>query len=494
MILALDQGTSSCRAMVVGADGAVRGAAQREFAQHFPQDGWVEHDASEIWRTQLECAREAIAKAGVAPSQVRAVGITNQRETVVLWDRRTGEPLARAIVWQDRRTAAALAAIAAAGHADAVARTTGLLLDPYFSASKLAWLLDHVPGARERAARGELAAGTIDSWLAWKLTGGRAHVTDVSNASRTMLMDLRTLDWDAGMLTLFGIPREVLPRIMPSSGIVAECDASLLGAAVPLAGLIGDQQAALFAQGCHAAGMSKTTYGTGCFALMHTGARPRASAARLLTTVAWRIGTAPVEYALEGSVFTGGALIQWLRDGLGIIRSAPDVNALAATVPDAGGVVLVPALTGLGAPHWDPHARGLMAGITRGTTAGHIARAAIDGIAWQVAELMDAMASDGGVRPSAMRVDGGASASDLLMQVQADVSDMRIERPAVLELTGLGAAFMAGIAVGVWPDARAAASVVPVARTFSPSIGAAARAAQRERWGRAVQLSMGWHS
>ena len=494
MILALDQGTSSCRALVVGADGAVRGAAQREFTQHFPQDGWVEHDASEIWRTQLECAREAIAKAGAPASQVRAVGITNQRETVVLWDRRTGEPVSRAIVWQDRRTAAALAAIADAGHADAVARTTGLLLDPYFSASKLAWLLEHVPGARERAARGELAAGTIDSWLAWKLTGGRAHVTDVSNASRTMLMDLRTLDWDAGMLKLFGIPREILPRIVPSSGVVAECDASLLGAAIPIAGMIGDQQAALFAQGCHAAGMSKTTYGTGCFALMHTGAAPRASAARLLTTVAWRIGTAPAEYALEGSVFTGGALIQWLRDGLGIIKAAADVNALAATVPDAGGVVLVPALTGLGAPHWDPHARGLIAGITRGTTAGHIARAAIDGIAWQVAELMDAMAADGGVRPSSMRVDGGASASDLLMQVQADVSDMRIERPAVLELTGLGAALMAGIAAGVWPDARAAASVVPVARTFAPSIDAASRAARRERWSRAVQLSMGWHS
>ena len=494
MILALDQGTSSCRAMVVGSDGAVLGAAQREFAQHFPQDGWVEHDASEIWRTQVECAREAIAKSGASASEIRGVGITNQRETVVLWDRRTGEPLARAIVWQDRRTAAALAALADAGHADAVARTTGLLLDPYFSASKLAWLLEHVPGARERAARGELAAGTIDSWLAWKLTGGREHVTDVSNASRTMLMDLRTCDWDAGMLKLFGIPREILPRIVPSSGVVADCDAAALGAAIPLAGMIGDQQSALFAQGCHGAGMSKTTFGTGCFALMHTGTTPRMSAARLLTTVAWRIGAAPAEYALEGSVFTGGALIQWLRDGLGIIRTAADVNTLAATVPDAGGVVLVPALTGLGAPHWDPHARGLIVGITRGTTAGHIARAAIDGIAWQVAELMDAMATDGGVRPVAMRVDGGASASDLLMQVQADVSDMRIERPAVLELTGLGAAFMAGIAVGVWRDARTAASVVPIARTFSPSIPAAARDAQRERWSRAVKLSMGWHS
>jgi glycerol kinase len=494
MILALDQGTSSSRALVVGEDGVIVGAAQREFAQHFPQDGWVEHDASEIWRTQLECAREAMAKSGVGASGIRAVGITNQRETVVMWDRRTGEPVARAIVWQDRRTAGTLAALAERGHSEAVARTTGLLLDPYFSASKIAWLLEHVPGARERAARGELAVGTIDSWLAWKLTGGRAHVTDVSNASRTMLMDLRTLEWDAGMLGLFGIPREILPRIVPSSGVVAECDAAVLGAAIPLAGLVGDQQSALFAQGCHEPGASKTTYGTGCFALMHTGHEPKASAARLLTTVAWRVGDRPAEFALEGSVFTGGALIQWLRDGLGIIKAAPDVNALAASVPDSGGVVLVPALTGLGAPHWDPHARGLMAGITRGTTAGHIARAAIDGIAWQVAELMDAMACDAGLRPAAMRVDGGASASDLLMQTQADASDMRIERPAVLELTGLGAAFMAGIAVGVWPDARTAASTVPMGRSFAPGLDAAARAQQHERWNRAVRLSMGWQS
>jgi glycerol kinase len=494
MILALDQGTSSSRALVVGEDGAIRGAAQREFAQHFPHDGWVEHDASEIWRTQLECARAAMAKAGVAASAIRAVGITNQRETVVLWDRRTGEPVARAIVWQDRRTAGALAELERDGAAAQVARTTGLLLDPYFSASKIAWLLEHVPDARERAARGELAVGTIDSWLAWKLTGGRAHVTDVSNASRTMLMDLRTLEWDAPMLELFGIPREILPRIVPSSGVVAECDVSVMGAAIPLAGMVGDQQSALFAQGCHAAGASKTTYGTGCFTLMHTGHEPKASAARLLTTVAWRVGESPAEYALEGSVFTGGALIQWLRDGLGIIRAAPDVNALAASVPDSGGVVLVPALTGLGAPHWDPHARGLIAGITRGTTAGHIARAAIDGIAWQVADLLDAMASDGHVRPASMRVDGGASASDLLMQTQADVSDMRIERPAVLELTGLGAAFMAGIAVGVWPDARMAAATVGAGKSFGPAIDAAARAARRERWSRAVQLSMGWHS
>jgi len=494
MILALDQGTSSSRALVVGDDGVIVGAAQREFAQHFPQDGWVEHDASEIWRTQIECAHQAMAKAGVAASQLRAVGITNQRETVVMWDRRTGEPVARAIVWQDRRTAGALAELERQGAADAVARTTGLLLDPYFSASKIAWMLDHVPGARERAARGELAVGTIDCWLAWKLTGGRAHVTDVSNASRTMLMDLRTLEWDAGMLELFGIPSEILPRIVPSSGVVAECDASVLGAAVPLGGMVGDQQSALFAQGCHGAGASKTTYGTGCFTLMHTGSEPKASVARLLTTVAWRIGESPAEYALEGSVFTGGALIQWLRDGLGIITAAPDVNALAASVPDSGGVVLVPALTGLGAPHWDPHARGLIAGITRGTTAGHIARAAIDGIAWQVAELMDAMASDGHVRPASMRVDGGASASDLLMQTQADVSDMRIERPAVLELTGLGAAFMAGIAVGVWPDARTAAATVRAGTSFAPTIDAAMRATRRERWSRAVQLSMGWQS
>ena len=494
MILALDQGTSSSRALVVGDDGAIRATVQREFAQHFPQDGWVEHDASEIWRTQLECAREAIAKAGVPASDIRAVGITNQRETVVLWDRRSGEPLARAIVWQDRRTAGALAELERSGAAADVARTTGLLLDPYFSASKIAWLLDHVPGARERAARGELAVGTIDSWLAWKLTGGRAHVTDVSNASRTMLMDLRTLEWDAGMLELFGIPREILPAIVPSSGVVAECDPALLGAPIPLAGMVGDQQAALFAQGCHAAGASKTTYGTGCFTLMHTGTEPRASSRRLLTTVAWRIGQGAAAYALEGSVFTGGALIQWLRDGLGIIRSAKDVNALAASVPDSGGVVLVPALTGLGAPHWDPHARGLIVGITRGTTASHIARAAIDGIAWQVADLMDAMASDCGVRPRAMRVDGGASASDLLMQTQADVSDIRMERPAVLELTGLGAAFMAGISVGVWPDARTAAATVRTGMSFAPSIDAAMRASRRERWSRAVRLSMGWQS
>ncbi len=491
-ILALDQGTSSSRAIVFDARGRKLGAAQKEIAQHFPQPGWVEHDAEEIWETTLASARAALKAAGLRPADVAAIGITNQRETVVLWDRQTGRSAHRAIVWQDRRTAATMHRLRAAGHERVIRRKTGLVLDPYFSGSKLRWLLDHVPGARKKASEGRLAAGTIDSWLVWKLTGGRRHVTDASNASRTMLMNLGTGTWDDGLCRLLSIPAHVLPEIVSSGGRIADTDPGVFAASVPIAGILGDQQAALFGQLCTHPGLAKCTYGTGCFLLVFTGTRPVMSRNRLLSTVAWRIGEGPMAYALEGSVFSGGAAIQWLRDGLKIIPDAPGVNALAATVPDSGGVVVVPAFTGLGAPQWDATARGAILGLTRGSTAAHLARATLEGIAFQVADLLNAMEADTGTRLREVRVDGGAAASDLLMQLQADISSVKVARPENLETTAQGAAFMAGLAVGVWPDLAALAKTRRIERTFESRMARRERLRRRALWHRAVERALHW--
>ena len=450
-VLALDQGTTSSRAILFDRRGRPVASAQEEFRQHFPRPGWVEHDPLDLWDTTRRVALAVLRKAGARRGDVAAVGIANQRETTLLWDRATGRPLHRAIVWQDRRTAGACAALELRGLGRLFRETTGLLLDPYFSGTKLAWLLDHIPGARRRAARGELAFGTVDTWLLWKLTGGRVHATDVSNASRTLLAALGTGDWDDRLVRALRIPPRVLPEIRPSSGIFGEIDGIAALRGVPVAGIAGDQQAALFGQGCFRPGMAKNTYGTGCFMLMNTGGRPVLSRHRLLSTIAWRIG-GRTEYALEGSVFVGGAVVQWLRDGLGLISRSSDVEALAARVPDNGGVAIVPAFAGLGAPHWDPAARGAIVGITRGTTAAHVARAALESIAFQTADLIGAMEADSGRRIRELRVDGGASVNDALMQFQSDLIGAAVVRPRVTETTALGAAFAAGLAVGFWSD------------------------------------------
>jgi len=496
-ILALDQGTTSSRALLFDRSGSVVAMAQQEFTQHFPQAGWVEHDAMEIWRTQLAVAREALARAGLSAAQLRALAITNQRETTVLWDRRSGEPVAPAIVWQDRRTAGACDALRRRGLAARIQRKTGLVLDAYFSATKLQWLLDHVPGARARAAAGELAFGTIDSWLLWQLTGGRVHATDASNAARTMLFNIHSLQWDEELLRLFRIPRAVLPAVRPSSGVFGETDAGLLGAAVPIAGIAGDQQAATFGQACFAPGMAKNTYGTGCFMLMNTGTAAVTSRHQLLGTVAWVGPGAGLElrqacYALEGSVFMAGATIQWLRDGLQIIRSAAEVEALAASVPDTGDVYLVPAFAGLGAPDWDGHARGTLLGMTRGTTRAHIARAALEAIALQTADVFHAMGQDAGVPLRELRVDGGASRNDLLLQLQADLLGVPVVRPRVTETTALGAAYLAGLATGQWSGADELTAQWQVERRFEPQLAPALREAKRARWREAVQRARGW--
>ena len=494
-ILALDQGTTSSRSILFDAAGTPVAIAQREFAQHFPQPGWVEHDAGEIWTTQRATIDEVIDRAGARASDIAAVGITNQRETTVLWDRATGEPVAPAIVWQDRRTAARCDALKAAGREPDVARRTGLLLDPYFSGTKLAWLLEHVPGARERAQAGELAFGTIDTWLAWKLSGGALHVTDVSNASRTLLVNLETGDWDDTMLALLDIPRACLPRIVDSSGVLAEV--RIAGGPVPLAGIAGDQQSALFGQGCFTPGMAKNTYGTGCFLLMNTGTEPLHSKHRLLTTIAWRgasaSGDARLRYALEGSVFVAGAAIQWLRDGLGIIERSSDVEALAASVPDNGGVFFVPAFAGLGSPHWDAYARGTMVGLSRGTTKAHIARAALEAIAFQSAEVLMAMQRDARQPLVELRVDGGATTNDLLMQFQADLLGVPVVRPKVTETTALGAAYLAGLAVGFWGSTEEVAANWQVDRRFEPALPRETAAARLRQWERAVERSRAWH-
>ncbi len=494
-ILALDQGTTSSRAMLFDRAGQIKASAQAEFRQIFPKPGWVEHDAREIWDSQYAVAAAVLKDNGVAAADVEAIGITNQRETTVLWDRKTGEPVANAIVWQDRRTAAQCDELRARGLANKIQKKTGLMLDAYFSGTKLQWLLDNVPGARARALRGELAFGTVDSWLIWKLTGGRLHVTDASNASRTLLFNIRTLRWDAELLKIFNIPESVLPQVVASSGVVGETEESLFGGPLEIAGIAGDQQAATFGQTCHSPGMAKNTYGTGCFMLMNTGTAAVSSQYKLLTTVAW-MGPGPLPtstcYALEGSVFMAGATIQWLRDGLRIIASAHDVEPLAASVPDTGDVYLVPAFAGLGTPYWDGHARGALLGMTRGTGHAHIARAALESIALQSADVFGAMALDSCIDLSELRVDGGACRNNLLMQMQADFLGVPVVRPQVTETTALGAAYLAGMATGFWSGADEVASQWAVDRRFEPTMGADQRAHKLARWQQAVERSRGW--
>ncbi|MBP5998391.1 MAG: glycerol kinase GlpK [Azonexus sp.] len=490
-VLALDQGTTSARAILFDRQGNTHGIAQREITQHYPQPGWVEHDANEIWQAQIAVARAVLRDNGVSATQVAAVGITNQRETTVLWDRASGEPLQRAIVWQDRRTAGICDELTGAGHAELFRQRTGLVVDAYFSGTKLKWLLDHIPGARTRAERGELAFGTIDSWLAWNLSGGRAHVTDPSNASRTLLFDIRRRCWDDELLALLDIPAALLPRVVDSSGPIATLDKEWLGAAIPLSGIAGDQQAATFGQACLEHGMAKNTYGTGCFLLMNTGEQPMTSRHQLLTTIGWqRDGHAT--YLLEGSVFMGGATVQWLRDGLGLIASAAEVETLAASVPDNGGVYLVPAHTGLGAPYWDPFARGALFGMTRGTTRAHIARAALEAIAFQSAELLQAMERDAGQPMKELRVDGGAANNDLLMQFQADLLDVPVVRPQVIETTALGAAYLAGLAVGFWQDESELTALWRSEHRFEPAMASDKRDALFGDWRRAVERTRNW--
>ncbi|MEA2604435.1 MAG: glycerol kinase [Acidobacteriota bacterium] len=493
-VLALDQGTTSSRAIVFDDSGLGLAMAQREIQQIFPRPGWVEHDPLEIWDSQLATAREALARAGLTASDVAALGITNQRETTLVWDRATGLPLTNAIVWQDRRTADACERLKRAGLDPLFRERTGLVLDPYFSGTKLAWILNHVPGARAAAAAGRLAFGTVDSWLLWKLTGGPdggRHATDVTNASRTLLWNLHTAAWDEELLAAFDIPIEMLPEVLSSSEVYGETVPALLGSPIPIAGIAGDQQAALFGQACLAPGMVKNTYGTGCFLLMNTGERLTPSRHELLTTPAWRLG-GRTDYALEGSVFVAGAVVQWLRDGLGIIRSAGEIEALAASVPDAGGIVLVPAFTGLGAPHWDAYARGALVGITRGTTAAHIARAALEGIAFQVADVLTAMEADSGLPTAELRVDGGATVNNLLMQIQADLMGVPVVRPRVQETTALGAAYLAGLATGVWKDTAEISARWQVERTFEPALDPGRAAEKRARWRRAVERARSW--
>src|SRR3989441_6258349 len=487
-ILALDQGTTSSRAIVFDHSGSVVASAQKEFRQIFPRPGWVEHDATEIWATQLHTATEALGKAGLTAADIAAIGITNQRETTVVWDRETGEPVHHAIGWQDRRTAARCDQLKARGLAPMIKRKTGLVVDAYFSGTKLEWLLKNVRGAHARAKAGKLAFGTIDTWLVWHLTGGRVHVTDPSNASRTMLFDLKG-DWDDELLKLFGVPRSVLPEVRSSSEVYGKT--TLLGGSIPIAGIAGDQQAALFGQACTAPGMVKNTYGTGCFMLMNTGTKPIAAKHNLLTTVAWRIGNR-TEYALEGSIFIAGAVVQWLRDGLGVIKSSSEVEALASQVANTQGVYLVPAFAGLGAPHWDQYARGLLAGVTRGTTAAHIARAALEGIAFQVADVLRAMEADAHIKLKELRVDGGASANNLLMQFQSSLLGVPVVRPKVTETTALGAAYLAGLAVGYWKDQKQIAAQWQGDRRFTHAMKPAQRQ-QLEAGGRkALERAKRW--
>jgi glycerol kinase len=483
-ILALDQGTTSSRAILFDHAGSIVAVAQKEFPQIFPKPGWVEHDPRDIWSSQAGVAAEALTKARVRADDIAAIGITNQRETAIVWDRATGEPIMNAIVWQDRRTAAICDRLRKQKLERVIRRKTGLVIDAYFSATKVQWMLQNVKGAKAKAKAGELAFGTVDSWLVWNLTGGRVHVTDVSNASRTMLFDIAKGQWDDELLEIFGVPHSMLPEVRSSSEVYGET--SLLGRPVPIAGIAGDQQAALFGQACLKPGMVKNTYGTGCFMLMNTGTKRIASKHNLLTTIAWRIGDR-TEYALEGSIFIAGAVVQWLRDGLEFIRSAPEIEALAAVVEDTGGVYLVPAFAGLGAPHWDPHARGTIVGLTRGTTKAHVARAALEGIALQVMDVLKAMEADAGIKLKELRVDGGASANDLLMQLQADLLNVPVVRPKVLETTALGAAYLAGLAVGFWKNEAEIAKQWQTDRRFKSGMKSAARTRIVDGWERALK-------
>ena len=483
-ILALDQGTTSSRAIVFDHAGSIVAVAQKEFPQIFPKPGWVEHDPRDIWSSQAGVAAEALTKARVRADDIAAIGITNQRETAIVWDRATGEPIMNAIVWQDRRTAAICDRLRKQKLERVIRRKTGLVIDAYFSATKVQWMLQNVKGAKAKAKAGELAFGTVDSWLVWNLTGGKVHVTDVSNASRTMLFDIAKGQWDDELLEIFGVPHSMLPEVRSSSEVYGHTE--LLGMAVPIAGIAGDQQAALFGQACLKPGMVKNTYGTGCFMLMNTGTKRIASKHNLLTTIAWRIGDR-TEYALEGSIFIAGAVVQWLRDGLEFFRSAPEIEALAAVVEDTGGVYLVPAFAGLGAPHWDPHARGTIVGLTRGTTKAHVARAALEGIALQVMDVLKAMEADAGIKLKELRVDGGASANDLLMQLQADLLNVPVVRPKVLETTALGAAYLAGLAVGYWKNEAEIAKQWQTDKRLKSAMKSAARNRIVDGWERALK-------
>jgi glycerol kinase len=492
-ILALDQGTTSSRAIVFDEGGVIRAVAQREFRQIFPRAGWVEHDPAEIWTSQISVAVEALGKASITPKDVAAVGITNQRETTVVWERESGRPVHNAIVWQDRRTADLCERLKAEGAETLVRERTGLVLDPYFSGTKIAWILDNVAGARAKAEAGKLAFGTVDTWLLWNLTDGQLHATDPSNASRTLLFDIHGGDWSDDLLKLLRVPRSVLPAVRASSEPLGEVTTKLGLGGTRLAGVAGDQQAALFGQLCTTPGLTKNTYGTGCFMLQMTGSKAPASRNKLLTTVAWK-RDGKTEYALEGSVFVGGAVVQWLRDGLGLIRTSADVEALAASVSDNGGAFLVPAFAGLGAPHWDPYARGALVGLTRGTSAGHVARAALESIAYQVADLLDAMEADAGARLSELRVDGGAAGNGLLMQFQADLLGVPVARPLVTETTALGAAYLAGLAVGYWKSVDEIARQRRVDRVFEPKMPRERAQELRAGWRKAVERAKGWES
>ncbi len=467
-ILALDQGTSSSRAIVFDHDGNICSTAQQEFTQHFPQPGWVEHDPMEIWASEAAVIAEAISKIGINGLDIAAIGITNQRETTIVWDAETGTPICNAIVWQDRRTSAFCDSLKDQGLVDTIREKTGLIIDAYFSGTKIKWILDHVEGAREKAEAGKLRFGTVDSWLVWQLTRGEVHVTDVSNASRTMLYNINTLEWDQELLDLLGIPRSMMPSVRSSSEIYGYTKTTIFAHEVPIAGIAGDQQAALFGQMCTEPGAVKNTYGTGCFLLMNTGEKPILSRNNLLTTIAWKIGN-KVNYALEGSIFVGGSVVQWLRDGLGIIRSSAQIEELASTVPDNGGVYFVPALTGMGAPYWDQYAHGVICGITRGTSAAHIARAALEGIAFQTMDIVRAMEKDAGVKLAELKVDGGASRNNLMMQFQADILETSVIRPQITETTAMGACYLAGLAVGYWSSLEEIKAQWQVERKFTPS-------------------------
>jgi glycerol kinase len=493
LVLSIDQGTTGTTALVFDRAGRVRGRGYSEFAQHYPRPGWVEHDAEEIWRVSLGAVRDALSSADADARELRAVGVTNQRETVVAWERSTSRPVSRAIVWQDRRTAARCDELRARGLEDLIRDRTGLVLDPYFSGTKIEWLLENIEGLRGRAERGEVAFGTVDSWLVWKLTGGRVHSTDVSNASRTLLFDIRKLSWDEELLALFGIPRRSLPEVAPSSFVLGETEPSeFFGARVRVAGVAGDQQAALFGQGCYEPGMVKNTYGTGSFLLANTGRAPVPSSAGLLTTVAWQLGDEPAEYALEGSIFVTGAAVQWLRDGLQIISRAEETEALARSLDSNEGVYFVPALAGLGAPHWDAYARGAIVGLTRGTTRAHLVRAALESICYQTRDVVSAMERDSGVRLKEVRVDGGAVGNSFLMQFQSDILGVPIVVPEVTETTAAGAAYLAGLAVGFWRDRAEIATRLRAARRYEPQMDAPERERLHRRWLRAVERAKEW--
>ena len=490
-ILALDQGTTSSRALIFDRAGNVKGSAQQEFRQIYPRAGWIEHDPREILASQTGVAAQALTRASVSPRDIAAIGITNQRETTIVWDRSTGVPIHNAIVWQDRRTAAHCDQLREAGSEPLFTRKTGLVLDAYFSGTKLHWILANVPGARDKARAGQLAFGTVDTWLIWHLSGGKVHFTDTSNASRTLLYNLQEGCWDEELLEILDIPKSVLPEVGPSSGIIAQTAGDIFAGHIPIAGVAGDQQAALFGQCCFTPGMVKNTYGTGCFMLMNTGGQPRVSHNRLLTTAAWTRENR-TSYALEGSVFVGGAVVQWLRDALGVLRTSAEIEPLAASVADSDGVYFVPAFTGLGSPHWDPYARGTLIGLTRGTTRGHVARAALDGIAYQVADVLAAMQADAGIPVTELRVDGGAAANNLLMQFQADLLGVPVVRPRQLESTAQGAAYLAGLAAGYWQDEAEIKSLWKVERVFEPSMEAARRAQFLAGWKKALGRAKDW--